>query len=578
MHNYTNVLLACISFIRLVALAGLGPVFGNALFAAPQTYYLDPNGDDAKNGKSPATAWKTLNKACPALTAGDTLIVRGGAYLDNYCHASASGTQTAPITIKAYPGEVPILSGNPTYNVFLNIFGSWYVIDGIHIQNTSAATNVQVNITTGTHVTVRNCAFKYNAGGTMIIVGGGSYATIENNTFDTTGRVEDSGQGSHIYVRGSHHVLIQNNYFARAGHAAVDFINLGPNFSHHSIVRNNLIDQRWGGGIYLILGSHDIVVENNKIFNVGDRVNYPKVPIQVAAETNIVRRNILAFTSVEQNDHALDLSAYQNSGIGQNVRDNRIYNNVIYKSGGVPILITQRHSSEVTRNKLVNNIIYYNKVAGPQNPYPPHGTRYIEFETFHAHAGHKWTSFPNGNYFYNNILVHADARGDRPGEDRLIYYGQDPWGKSLARVQKDYPKYFWGNIEKNPKFANADQSDFSLAANSPAIDAGASLAKTTAAGSGTAQVPVDDPYFFTDGYGLVPGDIVRVGKNPPVTVTTVDNSRSVLTVSSPLSFAAGDAVNLDYAGLGPDIGAVENGASSSGPAFPRTPARAPDAK
>jgi hypothetical protein len=72
--------------------------------------FVDPargKDDAAGDEQSP---WRTINHALKQLTAGDTLYLRGGVYREQvYC--AVAGTKDAPITIRAYPGELVILDG-----------------------------------------------------------------------------------------------------------------------------------------------------------------------------------------------------------------------------------------------------------------------------------------------------------------------------------------------------------------------------------------------------------------------------------------------------------------------------------
>jgi hypothetical protein len=98
--------------------------------------------------------------------------------------------------------------------------------------------------------------------------------------------------------------------------------------------------------------------------------------------------------------------------------------------------------------------------------------------------------------------------------------------------------------------------DLRLRPDSPAVDAAVALTRTRAAGSGR-KLAVHDSRFFTDGFGLVDGDRVVVGSNPPVRVVDVDHSSGTLTLDEPLSWRKDDPVWPPHAGSAPDIGALE---------------------
>lgn len=539
---------------------GTGALIGTRPASTGPTYYLSPGGNDANPGTSPDRPWQTLNKAARELRAGDTLLLRGGTYrTGNFFQPANSGTSDNPITIKAYPNEVPVITGAPTYNAYFMIIGkSWITIDGLHFVDTTGGTLIWTD--SASRLLIRNCSFSSHGGDDMINIARGGYNRIENNTFDTTGDPSGPGAGDHIYIRGSDYNIIQGNYFKKAGHYAIDTIHYDAETSDHNIIRDNTIEQHWGGGIGLIMGSTHTLVERNRIAYSGEEVtSYPKVGIQVAAATNVVRNNLIVKTSASPfRDHGMAVYAYTFAGVRQHARDNRIYNNVIYKSGRSAVAMNQKDGSVNTRNKFLNNVFYFNSVGGPAQEWAPPGNYYLYVETYHAYADNKWPSFPNGNAFFNNLMLHATSAGDFPNEDPVIFYDHENWGHSLAWVQSTYPAAFKGNVSRNPMFVDAERDNFRLRVGSPAIDAGAHLARTSAAGTRTTAVPVDDAYFFTDGFGLVQGDVIRIGANAPVRVTGVDYGTRTLTVSGPVSFRSGDFVDMPYAGSAPDMGAFEH--------------------
>ncbi len=558
----------------LMILVTMLSLTGGVAFAAGNTYYVSPDGDDSNDG-SFERPWKTLAHAGDVLAAGDTLYVRGGVYRGDHFYPVNSGTQDAPITVKAYPGETPVLTageGSPIELVSFKEGINWIVIDGLSFEDTGWNTNVCFY--GNSYITIRNCSFK-NSLDSFMYVNKSSYITIESNRFDTCGDPLGEGVGDAIYVNGCHHVLIQNNYFTKAGHYAVDLkeMNWQPIYSYNNVIRNNVIEQHWGGGIGIICKSHNNLVENNIIYYIGEEcIEYGKTGIQIAADNNIVRNNVIAYASAgPMVGTGLFMSSYyfEPRDIIQNCIGNRVYNNVIYKNGGAPYQVNAKHDTEFTGNKIMNNIMYHNRVAG--DDYDPYfkGNYHMIFETWHLTIDRLWANnFPNNNFFFNNIIAHATEDGDLPDSVRIFYdgvadvFGEKTWGvykldKSLAEIQELLPEYFSGNLEVNPGFADADNDDFTLREDSPAVDAGAHLTVTTASGENTTIVPVEDALFFTDGYGIIPGDIVRIGSNRGVRITAVDYETNTLTVSSPVTFDAGDYVDLPYVGKAPDIGMHE---------------------
>jgi hypothetical protein len=79
--------------------------------ASSHAYYVAPDGDDANDGNSTSTPWMTLRHAIDQLRAGDVLFVRGGTYRESGIDVAVAGTAGAPITIRNFPGEHPVVDG-----------------------------------------------------------------------------------------------------------------------------------------------------------------------------------------------------------------------------------------------------------------------------------------------------------------------------------------------------------------------------------------------------------------------------------------------------------------------------------
>ena len=104
--------------------------------APPKTYHVSPDGDDRRDGLSPATAWRTLRHAVAGVIAGDTVLVHEGTY-EEYVPLRATGDRDRPITFKAVPGAKVWLDGSgakrPT--AFRLAFKHNIIMDGFYLHN-----------------------------------------------------------------------------------------------------------------------------------------------------------------------------------------------------------------------------------------------------------------------------------------------------------------------------------------------------------------------------------------------------------------------------------------------------------
>jgi hypothetical protein len=534
--------------------------------AVAATYYVSSTGNDSLGNGSTSLPWKTLNATAHKINPGDNVIACGTFANDYFFWSQPVGSPV--VTLSACASGATI-TGDGQWAVMVFAYGPM-IIDGLRLQ-ASAQVAVPIDVATKGGVTIRNVAItSAPSASSGIRILSSSNVSITNTSISSIGDPNGQGSGDCIVVLGSTAVDIEHNSFGSCGHSAVDVIDDSEgHYSSGVVVRSNQVANTWGGGIYIARLSTNVLVDSNTIIHCGDGVlTYGKVGLQLAANNNIIRRNIITLTGANNplaatlNDTGMILEAYNFSGYGQNAMHNRIYNNAFYKNATTPIYVGQKDSFVVTDNKFANNILYYNRLQGPQEPYWPSGDYQVGFELYHADPTNKWLSFPNANYFTRNIILHADAQGDHPGDASTWYYDGGgnaalAWSKSLSQVQQSYPGYITDNLELNPGFSNADAGLFDLLATSPAVDSGAHLSRTTSSGNGTA-VPVDDDLFFFDGGGMLPGDSVQVGGNQPVAIVSIDRVNHVLKLASPVTFSVGMPVDLPFNGNGPDIGPIES--------------------
>src|SRR5450432_3895264 len=117
------------------------------------TYYFSTSGNDANNGTSTSTPWKTLSKfnsVSGSLNAGDNVLFnRGNVFYGNII-IKKSGTSVSPITIGAYgTGADPVITGFTTVSAWTNL-GSNIWESSSAVSTLSAAKLVVINgINTG---------------------------------------------------------------------------------------------------------------------------------------------------------------------------------------------------------------------------------------------------------------------------------------------------------------------------------------------------------------------------------------------------------------------------------------------
>lgn len=187
-------LLVFISAFALIA----SVVLFQANAATSATYYVSPSGSDTAAGTS-AAPWKTLQKAIGSLSAGDTLIVKGGAY-SGTVSASPNGTAAAPIVMKAAAGERPVLTG-----LVRLTNANYFTWDGVNVTwpSSAASSDHMFKMTNGVGWRITNSeiwgAHSY-AG--MLIAGTPSKWSVDHNYIHDTFASNSTNQDHLIYANG----------------------------------------------------------------------------------------------------------------------------------------------------------------------------------------------------------------------------------------------------------------------------------------------------------------------------------------------------------------------------------------
>ena len=117
--------------LLLLMLSGVILVYSGRVYAqSPVTYYVNcRDGNDKKDGRTPAAAWQSIKRANRAdLQPGDKLLLLRDCTWQGPLKAKWQGSAAQPITIGAYgPGALPIIQNSASTNV--EITGSYQVIE-----------------------------------------------------------------------------------------------------------------------------------------------------------------------------------------------------------------------------------------------------------------------------------------------------------------------------------------------------------------------------------------------------------------------------------------------------------------
>jgi len=231
--------------------------------ATATTYHVDPAGNDANNGTSTATPWKTLARASGAVLApGDSLLLkRGGSWTEALVMAE-SGTAAAPITVGAYgSGANPIINGGNAINTTVRLSGSYLRVQDLTITD---ATWAGVRVVGDDNVIERN-VIAHHVVGIQIEPGADNNKALRNTLTDNNKMSvatpcsvncnDDSGAFG-VVVQGNQNEVAYNTISGSVAPspdyeydgAAVEIYGGQYNTIHHNLTYDNETFTELGGG------------------------------------------------------------------------------------------------------------------------------------------------------------------------------------------------------------------------------------------------------------------------------------------------------------------------------------------
>jgi len=192
-----------------------------------ERWYVKPDGDDYQDGKSWATAFKTISQGISAACDNDLITVAEGTYAENINFSGYAITiqSVDPMNWNVVEATVIDGSGSGSVVTFNNGETSYSVLDGITVANGSSYQGGGIYINNSSPI-IRNCVIRDNYSGSF---GGGMYniyssPTISRCIFHDN---ESYNDGAGIYNYFSD-MTVANSLFVKndAGYNAGAFNNI----------------------------------------------------------------------------------------------------------------------------------------------------------------------------------------------------------------------------------------------------------------------------------------------------------------------------------------------------------------
>ncbi len=264
---------------------------------AGKSIYVAPGGNDNNSGTIDKP-FKTIQAAVDRAWAGDTVYVHSGTYSEAV-KITHSGSNANPITIKAFPGETPIIDGRAGVDCLNCGLPDGEIIDTDPKSGRGYKWGQLVGIH-GHHIRFEGFIVKRSMGRGISVTNDDLRLleiTLRNNQVHDTRHA-----GILVAGKGVENGLIENNVVWHAGSAAtwVDGrsgkifgwpVSLMVRFSNRVVIRGNTVYENWGEGISPDF-STNVAIEDNILYD-----NFALQLYIHRAENVTVQRNLLYHTN-----------------------------------------------------------------------------------------------------------------------------------------------------------------------------------------------------------------------------------------------------------------------------------------
>ena len=338
--------------------------------AGNTTYYVSTTGND-NNAGTFDSPWKTIQKACNSVAAGDTVCIKAGTYVGKIT-VPTSGTSSAYITIQNYNNDAVIIDGSSgSGDGVINISNKSYVrIKGLEVCNNSRGDPpVGIYVSgygSGVEILnnkVHNIVSSQDAHGIAV------YAT--SGTQSINGLVIDGNEVYNCQLGSSESVVVNgnvdgfritNNRVHDNNNIGIDCIGFEGTASSNDQARNGVVsgntvynitsrgnpaygNDTCADGLYVDGGSH-ITMERNRVYNCDIGIEVASEHLNKVSDYITVRNNIVSGCGL----YGLCFGgAESGNGYAQNCTfvNNTCYNNA-----------TTVEIQKAQNNVLANNIFY----------------------------------------------------------------------------------------------------------------------------------------------------------------------------------------------------------------------------
>ena len=450
-----------------------------ATHAGATNYYVSGSGSDGDAGTE-AAPWRTIQKAADIAQAGDTVLVRTGAY--SRVTVKTSGTSAANrITFTSYPGEKPVIdetgttppSGNTA--LFLLEGRKHVTIRGFELRNYQTANKALIPagilITGATEdiiISACNVHDIWNTGGNTSNSGNAfGIAVYGDSVTPAKDIVIDGNEVHHLKTGASESVVINGNVtnFQVTKNLVHDNNNIGIDFIGYEGTCPDPAQDRARDGVCRGNTVWNITSEGNQAYTAGD---YSADGIYCDGATRVLIEGNISYKNDIGVELAAELAGKLTSGI-------TLRNNFIHSNRQTGLFLGGYASSGTGGTEgctITGNTFYNNDTLGWDN-----GEVQLRYRTSNCvFRGNIFSAGPGG--WLVSIPV-PSANNTNNKFDYNLYHAASPswsWNNSSKTTLAAWKTACGSDVASlftDPRFiSTAATPDLHLRLDSPAIDAG----------------------------------------------------------------------------------------------------------
>jgi parallel beta-helix repeat protein len=416
--------------------------------------FVATTGNDSNNTGTIDRPFASISRAIEEADPGETIQVRGGTYYPSrgiWIGEKDSGTAGAPITIRGYNNERPVIDGSSISgnSPIFNINANYLNIEGFDLQYSPQA---GITVWGADNVNIKD-NIVHHSKDTGIFVGHDwasnrpKNVIVEDNTvykssLKNSARNSSSGWGLGIAGFGSNMTIANNKVFENYGEG------IGVSGKGNKVT-NNTSYNNFSAEIYVV-NAEGAVVEKNLAYHTGEsdflrNINgqwQPSAGIAIAKEysTNEVLNSNLDNNTIRNNVVVGGSTGlyYGNYEAGGGLKNTEIVNNTFSRGTNEVLHIDPDGHSNTT---IANNI--FNQSNGKQISYVPSqsGLRFENNVLYNGSSEIKPTSLSAGDA---DEIIQADPKflnkGGFRAEDYQLQGGSSAInaGTALSAPSKDY--------------------------------------------------------------------------------------------------------------------------------------------